>query len=130
MECKSPECKKEFEGAIDSLTEKAVALENNLYGEGPEGEGGVYGALKKKVSYKVLTLLLSAVVGVIGFFAGFGINHESRLSKTETHVETNTGVIKGLCIDVTDIKVQGAISTRKILEAIERLDKKQSEIKD
>ncbi len=115
-ECNSPECKREFKTALDKM-------EENLYGEGPEGDKGVYGALKKKVGYKVMTLLLSAVLAVISFFAGFGINHESRISKTEVMIETNTKSLGIVCNDVERMKRQSTADVKSILDAISELKK-------
>jgi hypothetical protein len=87
--CSNPDCRKEIREAIESL-------KDNLYGEGPEGSKGVYGVLKKKVSYSFLVVIAGIVLGTIAFFAGLGINHESRISKTEVVVERNTEIIKEL----------------------------------
>jgi len=108
--CQDTDCKKSLED-----------LKKDVYGDGPEGGTSVYGALKKKVSYKVLTLLLSAVLGVIGFFAGFGINHERRLTKTETTVDRYVEVIKKSCADIDMLKVDRHEDLQQILTAIHEL---------
>jgi hypothetical protein len=108
---------------LDTIIHDNEKLQKDLHGEGPEGEGGVYGALSKKVSYKALTLLLGFVLTGLSFFAGFGINHESRLSKTEVILETNTKVLTTVCNDVESMKKQSQTDMRTILDAINELKK-------
>lgn len=105
--CPNPDCKKEFADALDELRK-------NLYGEGPEGDKGVYGAMKKKVGYGTLLVVLSIVCGAVAFFAGLGINHESRISKSEATIERNTGIIK-------EIKKEAKEERAEILSAIREL---------
>lgn len=109
-ECNNPECKAEFKAALHDLSE-------NLYGDGPEGSGGVYGALKRKVGFKTLAIVLGMVLGAISFFAGLGINHESRISKTETTVDRNTGIIK-------ELQASRHMEHQEILSAIRALKEK------
>lgn len=63
--CSNPDCRSEFKAALTDLRD-------NLYGEGPEGDKGVYGVLKRKVSYKVLTIILSMVLWSSSIFRRFG----------------------------------------------------------
>lgn len=87
--------------------EDVKRMKRNLYGEGPEGEKGVYGALKMKVSYKVFSVLFAVAMAIIGW----SMAHESRISKTESMVNV-------LCEDVKGLKTQGEKSTKAILDAI------------
>jgi hypothetical protein len=93
MECSNPECKQELKSALDELSD-------NLYGDGPEGNGGVYGTLKRKVSYSVFYILVMLWVGAMSSIVTFGILHEQRLSKTETIVEINTRTIQNMAVSM------------------------------
>lgn len=57
-------CKK-----IDDVADDVEVLKENVYGKGPEGRGGLYGELKRRVTYRTLSILLSLLVGIVGFFA-------------------------------------------------------------
>lgn len=109
---------------LDEICEENKKLRENTYGKGPDGTGGIYGELKKKVSYKVLSLLLGAVLMVISFFAGFGINHENRLSKYEERTDTNIKTVATLCNDMDVMKKQTVVDVRSILDAIKELKDK------
>jgi len=114
MECSDRECKQEFR---ESLRE----LQEDLYGDGPEGTSGVYGVLKKKVSWRVLILLVSPFLGVIGYFAAFTVTHESRMAKVETTVARNTEVIHKSVSDIESIREESRRTGEKILHAIRQL---------
>jgi len=114
MACPDPECKQEFKAEIKTMNE-------NMYGKGPEGNSGVYGALKKRVTFKVFFWVILGLLGGVGTFSSVILLHESRISKNESAVQT-------LCSDVSAIKEQQkrlttaqTAGTREILEAIESL---------
>jgi hypothetical protein len=87
-------------------------VKKNLFGEGPDGLGGVYGALKSKVGYKSFAVFMALALAVLGWV----MLHESRISKAETTLGT-------LCKDVDMLKTQQDRNTQKILDAIGRLDR-------
>ena len=99
--CPDSECKAEFQ-----------KMKTNLYGEGPEGDGGVYGALKRKVGFKAFAVFMGVALLVLGWV----MLHESRISKAETTLST-------ICKDVDSLKTQNTESTKQILTAIEGLKK-------
>ena len=114
MTCPDPECKQSFKMEIKIMKE-------NLYGKGPEGDGGIYGALKKRVTYKAFFWVILVLLGGIGTFSSAILLHESRISKNESAVQT-------LCTDVSAIKLEQKLlsqaqktGTKEILEAIEGL---------
>lgn len=114
MECSNPECKQEFKLAMKGLMD-------DLYGEGPDGDGGVYGVLKKKVSWRALIFLMSPLLGVIGYFIGFAMIHESRLTKAETIIQRNTEIIYRSERDINMIREENRQIGEKILKAIQQL---------
>ena len=97
--CPDPECKEDFR-----------LLRDSLYGKGPEGTGGVYGALKSKVGFKAFSVFMGIALLVLGWV----MLHESRISKAETTLST-------ICKDVDALKTQNTESTKKILHAIDEL---------
>jgi hypothetical protein len=97
--CLDPECKNDLK-----------RVREHLYGDGPEGTGGVYGALKTKVGFKAFSVFMGIALLVLGWV----MLHENRISKVET-------MISSLCREVDALKTQNTESTKKILHAIDGL---------
>ena len=113
-DCNNPECKAEFRSALHELG-------TNLYGDGPEGIGGVYGDLKKKVSYSIFWVLMTFLSGYIGSSVTFAIMHENRLSRVETIVDVNRESVTKVSKQVEDSHVLRDKQFAEILMQLQRI---------
>ena len=111
--CPNPECKREIEKMMANI-------EKNIYGEGPEGEKGVYGALASKFSKWEGRAFFGLIAAVLLSLIMLLVGHEGRIAKNETNVAAALAAI-----DKTSKSIDEGQTA--ILKAIHKLSKDKNE---